>query len=55
MESFAGGTSPIPYFIMAFGLAGVGLFGYAAWTLKQRHKLRLLLAAVRNTGAPKQR
>ena len=44
---YGAGTSAVPYIVMAYGVCAAGLFGYAAWTLRERLKLRVLLAAVK--------
>jgi hypothetical protein len=47
MGDFSGGTDPVPYFVMAYGVGAAGLFGFAAWNVLLRRRLRILLAAVR--------
>jgi hypothetical protein len=46
---YGAGMDPVPYMVMAYGIGAAGLFGFAAWNLRQRLKLRTLLAAVRKT------
>ena len=40
------GMDPAPFIIYAYGLGTVGLFGYAGWVMRQRLRLRSLLASV---------
>lgn len=44
---FGAGTNVFPYIFAAYGVGAASLFGFAAWTLKERLKLRTLLAEVR--------
>ena len=44
---FSGATDPTPYIIMAYTIGSLLLLGFAAQTVRQRAKLRALLAAVK--------
>lgn len=50
----AGGTDPLPYVVLAYGLGALALFGYAAWLLRQSSLLKTILAEVR-AAAPARR
>ena len=52
-SAFGGGTDPMPYITMAYSIGAFLLFIYAAHTLRERVKLRTLLAAVK--AAPRKR
>ncbi len=40
-------TDPMPFITAAYGIGAAALFGFAAWTVAERSKLRRLLATVR--------
>lgn len=47
MEPLYGtGTDPVPYFLMAYGCGALGLLGFTFWALRDRMRLRQLLATL---------
>ena len=47
MESLYGaGMDPTPYFWLAYGAGSLGLLSFAAWVLRDRARLRLLLSTL---------
>lgn len=43
---YGSGTDPVPYFLLAYGAGTLLLLGFAAWALRDRMRLRQLLATL---------
>lgn len=45
--AFGSATDPFPFITAAYTLGAAGILGYAGWVVKERMKLRTLLATIK--------